>query len=502
MVTEDTFRARLGAGPDEVYLDNLLAPEFEVLREHFFGPQLLLNRAHVLMLREVGVLTADEAGRILAVFDELEEEGVPDSVTGADYEGVHFYVESVLIDELGEYLGGILQTGRSRTDVYDAVCRIIARRRVLEVIAALSVLRAALLDRAAETTDVVTTGYTHSRPAQPMTLSHYLLAVDHALERDFERLSAAFENANQNPLGAAVLGGTGFDVDRERLSELCGFSSLCYNTYDATATMDFAPEATGGVSVLMCTVSRLARDLIDWSTFEYDYLEISDSFASVSSMMPQKKNPYSLEKLRTAASSTIGASTTTLAHLKGAPYGDVSEVAKYVLVPLLEQTDEVVRMLNLMAGVVDTMTVNADTMLENAEQNFCTMTEVADTLVRQEDLSFRQAHEIVGTMVQTVVDDGRRADEITLSDLQAAARAVDGAELSISRADLQAALDPVVNVERRDLPGGTAPECNEADLARQRERLDEQFEWVEQARARLNDAEAERRARSEEYTGR
>jgi argininosuccinate lyase len=462
---------------------------------------LLLNRAHVVMLEEVDLLTPDEAGRILSVFDELEEEGVPDSVTGADYEGVHFYVESVLIDELGEYLGGILQTGRSRTDVYDAVCRIIARERVLEVVSALSVLREAILDRAAETTEVVTTGYTHSQPAQPMTLSHYLLAVDHALERDFERLASAYENANRNPLGAAVLGGTGFDVDRERLSELCGFSSLCYNTYDATATMDFAPEATSDVALLMCTVSRLARDLVDWSTFEYDYLELSDSFASVSSMMPQKKNPYSLEKLRTAAGGAIGASTTALTHLKGAPYGDVSEVAKYVLVPLLEGTDEVVRMLRLMAGVVDTMEIKEGNMLENAERNFCTMTEVADTLVREEGISFRQAHEIVGTMVQAVVDDGRRADEITLADLQTAADAVADREVGLSEAELRAALDPVVNVERRNVPGGTAPERSREDLARQQASLDEHAEWIADTRTRLADAEEERRARSAAYTG-
>jgi len=291
MTDTDTFRARLGENPDGVYLDNLLDPEFEILREHFFGPQMLLNRAHVVMLAEVGLLADDDAGRILSVFDDVEETGVPESVTGADFEGVHFYVESRLIDELGDELGGVLQTGRSRTDVYDAACRLVARERILDVVEAHAALRAAVLDRAAETTDVVTTGYTHSQPAQPMTLSHYLLAFDHALERDFRRLKAAFENANQNPLGAAVLGGTGFDVDRERLSELCGFSSLCHNTYDATATMDFAPEAMNGLALLMATVSRVARDLIDWSTYEYGYLELSDAYASVSSMMPQKKNP-------------------------------------------------------------------------------------------------------------------------------------------------------------------------------------------------------------------
>jgi argininosuccinate lyase len=499
MTDTGTFRARLGENPDSVYLNNLLDPEFEILREHFFGPQMLLNRAHVVMLAEVGLLADDDAGRILSVFDDVEETGVPESVTGADFEGVHFYVESRLIDELGDELGGVLQTGRSRTDVYDAACRLVARERILDVVEAHAALRAAVLDRAAETTDIVTTGYTHSQPAQPMTLSHYLLAFDHALERDFRRLKAAFENANQNPLGAAVLGGTGFDVDRERLSELCGFSALCHNTYDATATMDFAPEAMNGLALLMATVSRVARDLIDWSTYEYGYLELSDAYASVSSMMPQKKNPYSLEKVRSSASDAIGASTATLTHLKGSPYGDVSEVAKYVLLPMLERTDEAARVLRLLGGVVDTMAVDEERMLSNAERNFCTMTEVADTLVREEDVSFRQAHETVGTMVQSVLADGRDADEIELGDLDAAFEAVVGRPVTMSADALTEALDPIINVERRDLPGGTAPARNREDLTRQRDRLADEFDWLDDASGHIADAAAERRRLSESY---
>jgi argininosuccinate lyase len=343
------------------------------------------------------------------------------------------------------------------------------------------------------------TGYTHSQPAQPMTLAHYLLAIDHALERDFERLTDAYENTNQNPLGAAVLGGTGFEIDRDRLTELCGFSSNCYNTYDATATMDFAPEAMSNTALLMATISRFSRDLIDWSTYEYNYVEISDSFASVSSMMPQKKNPYALEKLRTVASETIGAATSTLTHLKGAPYGDVSEVAKYILVPLLQQTDETVRMLHLLAGIVDTLEINEERMYENASKNFSTMTELADTLVREENISFRQAHETVGTMVQAVINEGREADEITLSDLNDAAEVIIGDKVSLSEEELRKALDPKVNVARRDIPGGTAPECNEEDVNRQLDNLNSHKSWVNEKIGELDKAEKERQQMSTQF---
>lgn len=485
MKHNSTFHSRLSEQPSDIYVEELRKPEFEILREEFFVPLTLLNRAHIIMLERCELVDTSTAADVLRVFSEIESDGVDSHVTGDDYSDIHFYIEDRLMNELGSGTGGVLQTGRSRTDVYDAVLRIIVRERLLDIMEAVNTLRATVQEQAAENTDVITTAYTHSQPAQPITFAHYLLSFDHLLSRDFERLGSAYERTNENPLGAAVTGGTGFDIDRSQLSTLCGFQSLCYNTYDATASMDFIPEATSDVALLMTNLSRLAHDLIEWSTVEFDYLEISDAFASVSSMLPQKKNPYPLEKLRTEASNTIGGATSSLTHLKGSPYGDVSEVAKYAVVPLLRQSEDVCRMLRLMAGIVDTITVNEDEMRNNVEQNFSTMTEVADTLVREEGLSFREAHEVVGTMVKNVLADQRDASQIKISDLQEAADHQLGSQVALSSEELQAALDPEVNVRRRDIVGGTAPSRNKEDLEQQKADLETKTGLLDEKAAQL-----------------
>lgn len=498
MAKDDKFHSRLSEGPADEYIDNLRGPEFELLKEHFFDPLFTLNRAHVIMLEENDLLESKVAAEIMQVFDQIESEGIDESLSGADYSDIHFYVEEYLIDELGEKKGGVLQTGRSRTDVYDAAGRIVVREKLLGIIDNLVTLRTAILDLAAESTETVMTGYTHSQPAQPITLSHYLLSFDNVLGRDFERLKRAYDLTNDSPLGSAVMGGTGFDIDRDRLAELSGYDGLCFNTYDATASMDFVPEATSAAALLMTNISRVVRDIIEWGTHEFNAAEISDGYASVSSMMPQKKNPYTLEKLRTEASDTIGAANSSLVHLKAAPYGDVSEVAKYGFVPLVEETDEIERMLRLLAGVIDTLDIKEERMYQNAAKNFCTMTEVADTLVREEDLAFRQAHELVGTMVRIAVDDERTADELTINDLNQAARSTIGRETSLQPDEFQRAIDPAVNVERRDIPGGTAPARNEEELEARREHLEEHENWVDNTYDAIHEAEAERRASADE----
>lgn len=489
----DVFHTRLGEEPHERYIENLRVPEFKILREEFFEPIMALNEAHVVVLEERDLISNKTAAAVLQVLDDHRQTGISADVDGTDFSDIHFHIEKVLIDELGNERGGILQTGRSRNDLYDAAVRINMRQALFSTIDALENVRSTVLDLADATTDVITTSYTHSQPGQPITLAHYFLSFDHVLERDVDRLRRAYNVTNESPLGSAVTGGTGFDIDRERLAELTGFQELCYNTYDATASMDYIPEATNSTALLMTNVSRLARDLIDWSTHEYSYIEISGGFSSVSSMMPQKKNPYPLEKLRTSASDSIGAATSSMTHLKGSPYGDVSEVAKYAFLPLLTHSKEVVRMLGLLEGILDTLELKTKEMRRNAAENFSTMTELADTIVRQENISFRQAHQIVGGVVRRAFQDDRTANEIKVSDLNAAAENVLERELTLSSEDLALALDPQENVERRNGVGGTAPECNEKDLQRQYDCLDDHRNWLLATSRFVDESEEKRR---------
>lgn len=500
MSRDDNFSARLGGKPSEVYLEHLRKPEYEMMVEHFFDPLVVCNRAQTIMLYENDLLDSEEVTTLLESIAVIEERGAEDFRDAGRFEDPYLQMEEFIISRSGEPIGGKLHTGRSRNDLYAAAVRMATREYLLEIVGAVLDLRRSVLDHAGESEGIVMPAFTHSQPAQPITLAHYLLAFDHLLERDVERLRRSFEATNRSPLGAAALGGTGFNIDRERLAELAGFDGICYNTYDAVASMDYVPEATSSVAQLMTSVSRVSTDLIQWATYEFSFIELDDSFATVSSIMPQKKNPVVLEKTRTAASDTIGAAGRSLTHLKAAPFGDVREVAKYAFLPLFQTADDVVRSLRLLTGVIETMEINEEQMLEDARTSFCTMTELADTLVRECDLTFRQAHHVVAALVKIAHDSGKTADEITGEELDRVASEVLDRPVGLTADELAAALDPETNVTRRDVLGGTAPECNHKDKDRQTATLADQRSWHTDRRSDLKEAADLRRDRHDSLT--
>lgn len=500
MPRDDDFSARLDDQPSEIYLEHLRKPEYEMMVEHFFGPLVSCNRAQAIMLYENDLLDSEEVAALLESISAIEERSADDFRDANRFEDPYLQMEEFIISQTDEPIGGKLHTGRSRNDLYAAAVRMVARERLLVVIEAALNLRRSVLDRAKGAEDVVMPAFTHSQPAQPITLAHYLLAFDHLLERDVERLQRSFDATNKSPLGAAALGGTGFDIDRERLAELAGFDDLCYNTYDAVASMDYVPETSSSAAQLMTSVSRISADLIQWATYEFSFIELEDSFATVSSIMPQKKNPIVLEKTRTAVSDTIGAASSSLTHLKAAPFGDVREVAKYTFQPLFRTADDIVRSLRLLTGVIETMNVNDEQMLKEARTSFCTMTELADTLVRECDITFRQAHHIVGALVGAAYDEGKTADEITGEELERMASEVVDETIDLLADELAAALDPETNVTRRDVVGGTAPECNRQDRDRQITALADQRSWLAARRSDIEDAAEMRQDRHDSLT--
>lgn len=487
----DEFSGRLTKAPEEAYLEYYRRPKARAKLSHYWEPLLLLNRAQVVMLEEVDILDSDEASVLLAELDKLMMAGQPSLETLEEFEGPYLYIEHAIIDALGEPVGGKLHTGRSRNDLYSAAIRVAVRRALLQVIEALLDLRQVVLDRAEENTDVVMPAFTHSQPAQPITLAHYFLSIDQLLARDGTRLKRAFERTNRSPLGAAAIGGTGFPLDRERLAELSGFDEPIYNTYDAIASVDFVPETTFKLAILATNLSRISQDFLVWSMFETGFVELSDGLSSVSSIMPQKKNPSPLERTRAAAAEVIGDATAALTYLKAVPYGDVGETS-YAAEPLLERAPDVVRSLRLITAVIETLVIHSDRMYEDAEQSFSTMTELADTLVRECGLSFRQAHEVVATLVQTLVADGRYATDVTPADLDEAAETTLGETLDLPADELRSALDPRENVARRDVVGGTAPRRNQESVEYQREELRAQVDWLVSIENSLEVAEVNR----------
>lgn len=492
--TRDTFSSRLHEQPSHAHTEYYRIPKFTDRMRHVWEPLFALNRAQAITLAECDLLDSATARDILDALTTLETQTDPAEFDAHDeFEGPYFFIEDYLIRELGENIGGKLHTGRSRNDLYATAYRMATRNHLHELMDALLDLRATLLNRASNTIDVVFPAFTHSQPAQPITFAHYLLAVEHVIARDYDRFKHAYDRTNKCPLGAAAIGGTGFPLDRDRLASLCGFDAPVENTYDAIAAVDYAPEATSALALLATNISRVSHDFLTWSMFEVGFIELSEALSNVSSIMPQKKNPGVLEKTRANAGSHIGAATAALSTVKAVPYGDVGETTQSVTI-FLDAATNATDTIRLFTAIIDDIDIHEDRMHEDAVESFCTMTELADTFVRNTDLSFREAHEIVGYLTHQVYADGRHAGEITLDDVNAASLEMIGEQALLTQDELDQALDPAWNVTQRDIAGGTAPEQNKKDLARQQTTLETDESWLTERSRELADAKDKRRS--------
>ena len=458
--------------------------------EHQWGPLLALNQAHVIMQEEVGLLSTTDASAILEVLDELTELD-PDEIADCG-QHPYTYLEHTVIEAVGPVIGGKLHTGRSKNDLMTAVLQLIVRDHLGTVIGRVCTFRDQLLDLAGETTDVVMPAYTHNQPAQPITVAHYVLGFDHLLERDVDRLRRAFVTTNQSPLGAAAIGGTGFGIDRERLAELAGFADIRYNTYDAVASMDFVMEAANALAVLRTNLTRLTADLLNWVTYQYAYATLDEAQFGASSIMPQKRNPGTLESIRASGSEGIAGAASAMIHFKGIPFGDVGDRRAAAKLSLVDQHAEVCRRIDQLSDVIVSLSFDDARLLADANASFCTMTELADTLVREAGVSFRQAHGIASRLTDDMTTAGRTAADITTADVIDAATAELGEPIAISDAAVEAALDPRQNVTRRETTGGTAPTQTIRDLERQRTQLADQREWLEGIRQHITEADRTR----------
>ncbi|MEW6226529.1 MAG: argininosuccinate lyase, partial [Bacillota bacterium] len=321
------LRERLNSQPLKEVAELLFRPAIERDFRLGFGHMIRINKAHVVMLAETGILPGDVAAKILIALEALEERGLGVADLDPSVEDLHFNIERWLIERTGPEVGGRMHTGRSRNDLHATLDRMIAKDRLNELLDLLILLREQLLRLASENLATVMTGYTHLQPAQPITLGHYMCALASAFERDTRRLEAAYETINQCPLGAGALAGTGFPINRELTADLLGFDGIVENSLDAVASRDWVPELLAALSIMMTGISRLAMDLYLWYTDEFSYIDLDGSIAAVSSIMPQKKNPITLEHCKAKAAHVYGALIASLASLKNVPFGHSRDVA-------------------------------------------------------------------------------------------------------------------------------------------------------------------------------
>ncbi|MSO84805.1 MAG: argininosuccinate lyase [Rhodospirillales bacterium] len=448
--------AFLGETIDPILQARLFAPQIE--RELATGfPSLNdVNKAHVLMLVRRGILARPAARTLARAILALERQG-PDGVPrDAAREDSYFNYEARIIEIAGPDAGGRMHIGRSRNDLKAAQERLRARALALEILDALARVRATMLGRARKFAATVMPGYTHLQPAQPVTFGWYLLGILHALERDHRRIAECYARINLNPLGAGALAGTSFPIDRDETRRLLGFDGLVPHALDAVASRDYLLELLGDCTSLATTWGRLAQDFFVMTSYEFATLELPDSVAGTSSMMPQKKNMVVLEDLKGSAAQLLGAYATAVAGVKGTNFTNTVDGNREAFRWCSDALAETIGGLRVLDVVVAKARPRPKRMRELVEANFSTATDLADALVQQSGLSFREAHHVVGGVVRAAMARGLKSDAVDLELVRAVARKIMGRPLDLSAKSLKAAMDPVLAAERRQGTGGPA----------------------------------------------
>ena len=455
------------------------APEFQELYDYevsdktlitaTFPYQSLLHKAYVIMLAEQKILSHQEASNILQGLVKVDKLAQTDPSLQ-----VYLPYEAALIKEVGS-VGGKMHIGRSRNDLDNTTNRMFLRDRLLDVIGAVINLRTVINNKALEHLQTVMVVYTHRKEAQPDTLAHYLMAIDESLGKSLNRYMELYARIDQCPLGSGASGGTSWPLNRERVATLLGFKGLVVNSIEGTAGWDHITEFASDNAIYMSELSRLASEIQLWSTDEYNSVELDNSFAGISSMMPQKKNPDALERIRKAAAITVGQLMSVLTSLNDIEYQHSG--VRVMLDP--KSLDAIMAATHAMTGTIRTLHVNKDNMLKYAKENFSTMTDLADLLVRQANLDFRDAHELIAIVVNNALEQKKTANQITVKMIQAAAKKRLGHELPISEKQLQTALDPTQSVEHKTGIGMPAMVSVKQMMADQRTDITNKTNWLE-----------------------
>lgn len=409
-----------------------------------------INKAHVVMLAEQKIIKHSDCAKLLAAL--TKHAAMKLDVSSED---VHMAVEEAVLKEVGWEAGGNLHIAKSRNDQVATAIRMALRKSLLNLMLSVVQMQESLSETAEKHTETVILAYTHLQPAQPVTFGHYLISHFDALERDLKRLQEAYARVNLCPMGAGALATTSFPINRERTAELLGFNGIVENSIDAVGSRDFILETTAALTITAVNLSRLAEDLIVWSSPDFGVIELPDEFASTSSIMPQKKNPDVLEVIRARASSVLGDFVAVAAAVKSLPstYNlDFQEIT-----PKLWTAVEIVgTALGTFAKLVPRLKVTAD-VSNKALTSFSAATELANMLVRKYNVPFRLAHKIIGALVKQLVDSKQTFLVATPEILQKIAKDSVGMKLVVKAGDISDAIDALKIVATYNVTGGPAP---------------------------------------------
>ncbi len=442
--TQKLWGGRFTAPTDELVEEFTASINFD---KRLYAEDIAGSIAHAKMLGRQKIIPAADVNPIVTGLEQIKaeiEQGEFDFSVAL--EDIHMNIESRLSEIIGPEVAGRLHTGRSRNDQVALDLRLYIRSQLLKVEDLISDLILVLVDKAGANIDVIMPGFTHLQQAQPILFAHHLLAYVEMLKRDLSRLTDCRKRLSLSPLGSGALAGSSFALDRESVAAELGFEGVTANSLDAVSDRDGVAEALFDFSLLMVHLTRFCEELVLWSSVQFDFISLSDSFCTGSSIMPQKKNPDVPELIRGKSGRVVGSLVNLLMTLKSLPLAynkDMQEDKE----PFFDALDTVVGSLRIMAPMITEMRVNKEVMARQAGAGFSTATEIADYLVRK-GLPFRSAHEVVGKVVAFCEVNNFIFTDLTI---------IQWREYSeLFSEDLFRLLAPMDAVDAKNLFGGTA----------------------------------------------
>jgi argininosuccinate lyase len=459
MSTNKMWGGRFGNGPASVMEDITPSIDFD---KRLAAQDLAGSRAHARMLAAQGIISETDCTAILDGLDMIEAEILQGKfVFKRALEDIHLNIEARLKDIVGE-AAGRLHTARSRNDQVATDFRLWVRDACFHAQELIVALQRSLLGQAASHAETIMPGFTHMQPAQPITFAHHCLAYVEMLERDLGRFVDASSRLNESPLGAAALAGTSFPIDREATARALGFARPMRNSLDAVSARDFALEYLSAATICMTNLSRLAGELVQWTSPAFGFVRLSDAFTTGSSIMPQKRNPDAAELVRGKTGRVLGDFVALATVVKGLAlaYGsDLQEDKER----LFDAADTLGLALRAMAGMIADLKADPAAMRRAAEAGFPTATDLADWLVRVLKKPFRDAHHIAGSIVRRAEELGVGLDQLALGEMQSV-------EPAITK-DVYDVLGLDASVQSRTSQGGTAPVRVREQIALWQEKL-------------------------------
>lgn len=390
--------------PDPIYKETVLRPLFDGAKSHHVAGFETIDRAHLVMLADTGILDGTQAAQIASALDSIAAEVEPaELVYTGEVEDFFFLIEKELKQRLGPDLGGRLHTARSRNDIDHTLFKLGLRERLNTLIGKALALHTALIAAAEREKATLIVAYTHGQPAQPTTFGHYLAAIIECVGRDIERLFEAYRIVDLCPMGAAAITTTGFPTDRAQMSDLLGFAAPLQNSYSCIAGVDYITATYSAIELMFLHLGRPIQDLQVWTSFEVGQVYVPNALVQISSIMPQKRNPVPIEHLRHLASQTVGRAHAMLTVMHNTPFTDMNDSEGETQSMGYAAFESAGRVLDLLAALVAQIRIDPVRVATNIRRSCITITELADSLVRREGLPFREGHEIAAAVARAVV---------------------------------------------------------------------------------------------------